>query len=239
MIEKLTDADVLSGVPSPLLPLMYADYRYSTSDIDGVYVQRENDVIQSFISVKNGCATVYVEEDDFSHEEMESFLSFLHIGQVISNMSLGDGYRNIPLLKITSEPCVADDLQVTSPAWSLSQYKSLYRLLADENDSFDSWFADFSHRVNDGFACGVAATDYRSCAVAPCIYGDSGIIAGVYTESQYRGQGLAQKCIKTLLRTLNAKGIKNIYLWCNEDKVKFYEKSGFRVIGSLYMREEM
>lgn len=239
MIEKLTDAYVLSGVLSPLLPLLYADYRYSTSDIDGVYVQRENDVIQSFISVKNGCATVCVEEDDFSREEMESFLSFLHIGQVLSDVSLGDGYRSIPFLGISPKPCDIGDLPATSPVWKMSQYKSLYRLLADENDSFDSWFADFSRRVNDGFACGVATTDYCSCAVAPCIYGDSGIIAGVYTEPQYRGQGLAQKCIKGLLGTLNAKGIKNIYLWCNEDKVRFYEKSGFRVIGSLYIREEM
>ncbi len=239
MIEKLTDTGILSGVSSPLLPLLYADFRYSTSDIDGGYVQSENDIIQSLISVKNGCATVCVAYDNFSREEMDSFLSFLHIGQALSNFPLGDGYRNIPLLEATPKPWDTGDLQVTSPAWKMSQYKALHRLLSEENSGFDSWFADFSRRVNDDFACGVVTADYCSCAVAPCIYGDSGIIAGVYTDPQYRGQGLAQRCIKALLGTLNAKGIKNVYLWCSEDKVKFYKKSGFRVIGSLYIRKEM
>ncbi len=239
MIEKLTDTGILSGVSSPLLPLLYADFRYSTSDIDGVYVQSENDIMQSLISLKNGCATVCVADHNFSREEMDSFLSFLHIGQVLSNFSLGDGYRGIPLLEAIPEPCDTGDLQVTSSTWGMSLYKALYRLLSEENSSFDSWFAVFSRRVNDGFACGVATTDFCSCAVAPCIYGDSSIIAGVYTDPQYRGQGLAQKCVKGLLGILNTKGIKNVYLWCNEDKVNFYKKSGFRVVGSLYIREEM
>ena len=63
MIKKVTDSDELSGVLSPLLPLLYADYGYSTSDINGVYVQRENDVIQSFISVKNGKLNIVMEKD--------------------------------------------------------------------------------------------------------------------------------------------------------------------------------
>lgn len=239
MIKKITDTGILSGVSSPLLPLLYADFRYSAADIDGVYVQSDGDKIQSFVSVKNGCATVCIADEDFSREEMNSFLSFLHIGQVLSDFPLGEGFREIPLLQTIPAPYETSGLCVTSPAWKMGQYKSLYQLLVNENDSFDSWFTDFSKRVNDGFACGVATTDFCSCAVAPCIYGDSCIIAGVYTVPQYRGKGLAQKCVKGLLESLNTKGIKNVYLWCNEDEVKFYEKSGFQVIDSLYIREEM
>ncbi len=239
MIEKLTDTGMLSGVSSPLLPLFYADFRYSISEIDGVYAQSENEKIKSLISVKNGCATVCVIDDIFSREEMNSFLSFLHIGQVLSNIFLGDGYRSIPLLKTATEPCGTGALQITSPTWKMSQYIDLHRLLSEENDRFDIWFADFSRRVNDGFACGVITADSCSCAVAPCIYGDSGIIAGVFTQPQFRGQGLAKKCVDGLLDELHNKGVKIAYLWCNEDKVNFYEKSGFQVIDSLYIREEM
>jgi predicted GNAT family acetyltransferase len=109
--------------------------------------------------------------------------------------------------------------------------------LSEGKEGFDSWFADFSRRVNDGFALGVCSSDYVSCAIVPCVYENCGIIAGVYTTPQYRGQGLAQECVNGLLGALKAKGIRAAYLWCNEDKVKFYEKSGFRMIGNLYIRE--
>ena len=239
MIEKITGSGILSGVSSPLLPLLYADLRYPATDVDGVYAQRENDKVKSFVSLKNGCATVCAVEEDFSHEEMNSFLSFLHVGQALSNAPLDDTFKSVTLMEITPQPCGSGDLQVTSPMWKTSQYKALYQLLSEGKEGFDSWFADFSRRVNDGFALGVCSSDYVSCAIVPCVYENCGIIAGVYTAPQYRGQGLAQRCIKGLLGTLNAKGIKNVYLWCNEDKVKFYEKSGFRLIGNLYIREEI
>ena len=238
MIEKLTDADVLSGVSSPLLPLLYAGLKYPSTDVDGVYIQTDNAEIQSFVSVKNSCAVVCVVNENYSAEELNIFLSFLHIEEVLSDFVSGDGYKKIPLLMAITEAFDTTELDVASPLWKMSQYKSLHGLLSDENQCFDTWFTDFSRRVNEGFALAVCDKDYVSCAVAPCVYENCGIIAGVYTDPRYRGQGLAQKCIKGLLGTLNAKGIKNIYLWCNEDKVKFYEKSGFRVIGSLYIREE-
>ncbi|MBR5442246.1 MAG: GNAT family N-acetyltransferase [Clostridia bacterium] len=239
MIEKITDIGILSGVSSPLLPLLCADFRYSATDVDGAYVQRDNNTVKALASIKNGCATVCVVEDDFSHEEMNSFLSFLHVGQVLSNAPLDDAFKSVALLEITPEPCNSGDLHVTSPTWKLSQYKALYQLLSEGDGSFDSWFTDFSRRVNDGFALGVCSSDYVSCAVAPCVYEKCGIIAGVYTLPQHRGQGLAQDCVNGLLSALNAKGIRVAYLWCNEDKVKFYKKSGFRVIGNLYIREEI
>ena len=85
MIEKLTDADVLSGVSSPLLPLLYAGFKYPTTDVDGVYIQTDDAEIQAFISVKNNCAVVCVVNKNYTAEELNSFLSFLHIEEVLSD----------------------------------------------------------------------------------------------------------------------------------------------------------
>lgn len=238
MIEKLTYIGKLSGVSSPLLPLLYAGFKYPTTDVDGVYIQTDDEETQAFISVKNNCAVVCVVNKNYIAEELNSFLSFLHIEEVLSDFDSGDGYKKIPLLMATTEAFDTAELDVASPLWKMSQYKSLHRLLSDENQCFDTWFTDFSRRVNEGVAFAVCDKAYVSCATAPCVCGECGIIAGVFTDSEYRGQGRAQKCVKGLLGILKDNGVEKAYLWCNEDKVKFYEKSGFRVIGSLYIREE-
>ncbi len=238
MIEKLTHIGKLSGVSSPLLPLLYAGFKYPATEVDGVYFQTDNAEPQSIISIKNGCAVICVLNENFSFEELTSFLSFLHIEEVLSDLNLGDGYKEIPLLMATTKTFDTTDLVVTSPLWKMSQYKALHELLSEENQCFDTWFTDFSRRVNEDFAFAVCDEDYVSCATVPCVCGEYGIIAGVFTAPEHRGQGRAQKCVKGLLGRLNNKGIKKAYLWCNDDKVKFYEKSGFQVIGSLYIREE-
>ena len=39
-LEKITDIGILSGVSSPLLPLIYADFEFNNTETDGLYVQR-------------------------------------------------------------------------------------------------------------------------------------------------------------------------------------------------------
>ena len=68
MIEKLTHIGKLSGVSSPLLPLLYAGLKYPSTDVDGVYIQTDNAEIQSFVSLKNSCAVVCVVNENYSAE---------------------------------------------------------------------------------------------------------------------------------------------------------------------------
>ena len=59
MIKKVTDINSLSGVLSPLLPLICGDFVYPYNDTDGAYIQLdENEDITAVLSLKNGSATV-------------------------------------------------------------------------------------------------------------------------------------------------------------------------------------
>lgn len=242
MIEKLTDTGKLSGVLSPLLPLLYADFYYPCSDVDGVYEQHSDGVTQSFISVKNCHATVVVVDDKADYDELDSFLSFLHIDSVLSNRRYSHGLAELSVMQGQTAAYLMDELVVSSPRWKMGQFRSLYNLLAENEQGFDNWYPDFSRRVNDGFAYSVCigeAESFVSCAVAPCVHNETAIVAGVYTTEALRGKGKATLCLKGLLNELHNQGVKKVFLWCKQDKVMFYEKAGFYAIGNVYIREEM
>ena len=73
MIEKVTDFGSLSGVLSPLLPLVYADGSFSQNDLDGAFFQKsEYDELQAVLSLKNTCVTLIVISED-GIEELENW----------------------------------------------------------------------------------------------------------------------------------------------------------------------
>ncbi len=242
MIEKLTDTGKLSGVLSPLLPMLYAGLYYSCSEVGGVYEQNSGGIAHSFISVKNCHATVVVVADDADYNELDSFLRFLHIDSVLSDRVWGDGFTVLSLMQGQTATFLSDGLVVSSPRWKSGQFRSLYNLLATDDNGFESWYPDFSRRVNDGFAyavCMDGADSFISCAVAPCVYNGTAVIAGVYTAEALRGKGKATLCLMGLLNELYGQGITNVYLWCKPEKELFYQKSGFSAVGNVYIREEM
>ena len=77
-----------------------------------------------------------------------------------------------------------------------------------------------------------------SCAVAPFVFGDVGIVAGVFTNEKYRNKGFASRCVKSLLSELKSKGVEEAYLWCEDKNIKLYERIGFSVCGQIYVKKE-
>jgi predicted GNAT family N-acyltransferase len=59
------------------------------------------------------------------------------------------------------------------------------------------------------------------------------LIFDVIVHKNYRGLGLGEKIIKTILNHHELKKVKTIELYCKEEMVSFYEKFGFRKVDDL------
>ena len=240
MIKKVTDNINLSGVSSPLLPLIYCDFIFNSGDTEGVYFQyNENDEITSVFSLKNGCITLArVKEADLS--ELSMFFDFLGVSEIISDYPLDDSFEKIPLLETTARYENASDVSFLLETSKLSEYLGVYNLLNDSEGEFSGWYSNFSKKINSGVACGVYKVyddSIVSAVTATAIYDKTAIISGVFTNPLYRGKGYASQCVKAVINQLCKKNVEKVYLWCEEDKLPFYEKLGFKFSGQIYLRK--
>lgn len=240
MIKKVTDTDSLSGVSSPLLPLIYCDFIFNSGDTEGVYFQyNENDEITSVFSLKNGCITLArVKDADLS--ELSMFFDFLGVSEIISDYPLDDSFEKIPLLETTARYENASDVSFLLETSKLSEYLGVYNLLNDSEGEFSGWYSNFSKKINSGVACGVYKVyddSIVSTVTATAIYDKTAIISGVFTNPLYRGKGYASQCVKAVINQLCKKNVEKVYLWCEEDKKTFYKKLGFKFSGQIYLRK--
>ncbi len=243
MIEKITDFGSLSGVSSPLLPLIFADGFYSQNDLDGTFLQKtENDEIQAVFSLKNSCVTlVLVSDKDL--EELERFFSFLGVIEILSDKSLTQlckTQKEIDLFEFSTEIEEENNCFIINPKSTISEYQEVYNLVSEQGNNFVDWFPEFSKKINsfNAFATYIKVDEnIVSVAISPASYDNSAVIAGVHTLKDYRNKGYAGECIKALLKELKRNNISKIYLWCEEKNIDFYNKLNFKNIGKIYCGE--
>ena len=85
MIEKLTDFGILSGVSSPLLPLIHTEGLFTQNDLDGVFVQTNSSgEMLSVFSLKNTCVTLHLNEE-YDLDELRSFFAFGSVTEILSD----------------------------------------------------------------------------------------------------------------------------------------------------------
>ncbi len=243
MIKRVTDINSLSGVTSPLLPLIYADFYFRSNDTDGVYVRHDDELnIDCVLSLKNGCVTVININSSVDIDELESFFEFCGVSFCISDYSFGYAdEKALPLLLCSPKETDSKDVDFLSGKSNTREYECVYNLLSENGENFEQWFTVFSGKVNKGMAAAV----YKSVdsvvvgtAVATGIYEDSAVISGVFTSVEHRNKGYATECVKMLLNRLYESGVKKVYLWCEEEKISFYNKFDFQYLGKIYLRED-
>ena len=240
MIKKVTDNINLSGVSSPLLPLIYCDFTYNSGDTEGVYFQyNETDEISSVFSLKNACITLArVKDTDLS--ELSMFFDFLSVSEIISDYPLDESFEKLQLLETTTRCENALDVSFLLKTSKSSEYLGVYNLLNDSKGQFPRWYSNFSKKINSGVACGVYKVyddSIVSTVTATAIYDKIAIISGVFTNPLYRGRGYASECVKAVINELYKKNVEKVCLWCEEDKIPFYEKLGFKFMGQIYLRK--
>lgn len=242
MIKKIIDFDCLSGVSSPLLPLIYTDGLFSRNDCDGAFVQTDdNNSTKALFSMKNR-SVIFISQDNCNYEEIKSFFEMLEVREITSDkpykmLKNPKAYQLMTLGESSFEACNCVFLDASS---TTEQYKAVFDLVCENNGSFENWFSEFSRKINSGNAKAsyiVAENKAISVALAPAVYRNSAVIAGVFTEPRYRRKGYAEKCVKSLVSELIKNGITEISLWCTEENIPFYEKIGFIKKEKIYIGE--
>lgn len=241
MIKKTYQfADINGGFP-PFMSVINTDFRFARGASDGVYFQEIDGERTLLFSFRGVTATICRLSGKADTGELSSFLEFQGIKNVLSDFFFEEVcFEERAVLKVAPEYDEFYDAVVITPSSSLSNYENVFDLLSG-NGSFDTWYSLFSAKINNSFACGVYMTDDAvpvSCAVAPFIFGNSGVVAGVFTSESYRNKGYATKCVKALLSELKEKNIEEVYLWCEDKNIKLYENIGFSLYGKIYVKKE-
>ena len=242
MIKRVTDTDSLSGVNSPLFPLICVDFKFPQSESDGVFFQEIDDKKALVLSLKGDLLTCIKLSGEIDFDELYAFISFWGVTNFLFDFQI----EHLDLKKRVLMECEPietsiSDIKTLSSVSNLREYKSVFELISTENGDFDIWFPVFSKKINKGNALGVYAmvSDVSvSTSVAPYVYNDTAIIAGVFTRGEYRNQGFASKCVKSLINECKARNVQKIYLWCEDENINFYKNSGFTVCGEVYTKEE-
>lgn len=241
MIEKTSDFSGLSGVLSPLLPLLFVDFQFSENESDGLFVQKCNGEITAFFSVRNGCSNLIRVSGECDIEEILSFYRFIGIKNLISDFKLNDSSATYSLLSADTEKKSTVFAEALTSASSTEAYLGVFNLLCSADSSFCDWYPSFSKRINSGKSAAVykeKEDTIVSCAVSPAVFEKKAVIGGVFTDSSFRREGLGSECVKALLNNLCAIGVKEVVLWCEDRNILFYQKLGFSIIGQVFISED-
>ena len=123
---------------------------------------------------------------------------------------------------------------------NMVDYKKVYELISQNSLNFDEWYTEFSKKINKHSAfCSCYEFEGRviSGAILNAVLCDSAILSGVYTHNDFRHQGFAYKCVSDVIVTARNNNVNNVYLWCNESVVNFYEKLRFKEVSKIYIGE--
>ena len=241
MIKKITDINDLSGVSSPLFPLIYCDFNCVLNDGDGVFLQLSDDEkTTALMSLKNSTLTIIKIADEVDVAEVEKYIEFFGITSVISDFQINKTeYKEVKLMCCKTTKNLDFTTDVINNSSPLQDYKSVFDLLCVDGDFYE-WYPSFSKRINSNLSEAVYKKDneiFVSTAVCNAICDNRGIISGVFTLPSYRGKGYAGECVRNLVSLLSHKGINEVYLWCENKNVKFYNNLGFNLCGEIYVRE--
>ncbi len=241
MIKKIHQFTDINGGFPPFMSVINTDFLFARWASDGVYFQEINGEKTLVFSFRGVTATICRLSEKADTGELSSFLEFQGIKNVLSDFFFEEIYlEERAVLKATPEFEAFCDTIVITPSSRLSSYESVFNLLS-RNGSFETWYSLFSAKVNKSFSCGVyMVTDDVpvSCAVAPFIFGNTAVVAGVFTSESHRNKGYATRCVKALLSELQKKGIEDVYLWCEDKNIKLYENIGFSLYGKIYIKKE-
>ena len=240
IIKSEQFADINGGFP-PFMSVINTDSCFPRNASDGVYFQEINGEKTLLFSLRGVTATICRLSEKADTGELSSFLEFQGIKNVLSDFFFEEiCLEERAVLKAAPEYKKLSDVIVITPSSRLSSYENVFNLLSPDG-SFETWYSLFSAKLNKHFSCGVymMSDDVPvSCAVAPFIFGNSAVVAGVFTSESHRKKGFATKCVKALLSELQKKNIEDVYLWCEDKNINLYENIGFSLYGKIYIKKE-
>ncbi len=241
MIKKMCEFSEVNGGLPPFFSVINTDNIFPRGASDGAYFQEIDGERTLVFSLRGVTATICRLSDKADAQELTSFLELQGVRNVLSDFC----FEEITLveravLKATPECEFSGDAIAITSESRIADYENVFSLLS-HNGSFEAWYPLFSSKINEGYACAVYVTEDSipvSCAAAPFVFKNSGVVAGVFTSESHRGKGYATQCVKALLSELKKKSINEVFLWCEEKNIKLYENIGFSLCGKIYIKKE-
>ena len=191
------------------------------------------------ISRVDGAVTLCAEASA-DYEELREFLDFLGFSSLKTEFSVLErlGYRadaaGSIVRFVSRNKC--DDIHAA--CGFTDDYKTVFGILQkcgfEGLGDYSHWLADISHRCRHGVAkimlCSAESKNV-ACASALFITETVAFLGAVGTLPEYRGRGFARETVGTLAELFKNEG-KDVYLFCKDKLVPFYEKVGFQKVGS-------
>ncbi len=231
MIVRVKNADLLSGVCSPLLPCLETADRFG----GGVFEQTDETGRTALLGIVG--TTAYLTAGKYpSLAEIAVFCRFSGVQTICSDVPL---LRSKELALMTAKNVKADveGIRFLSPASMRSEYLSAAKLLFRDEEEREAFYLALSPRiVADAAACAlcVVKNTVIGVAAAPYVGAGGACISGVAVAPKVRGHGIGTACVTALVNRLRERGKNTVTLWCERETVPFYEKAGFQECGCVY-----
>ncbi|MBQ4332895.1 MAG: GNAT family N-acetyltransferase [Clostridia bacterium] len=232
MIRLATEADFPVNADNEVLVRIVGLKR--AYGIDVPFIQYYTDGEGSLLSVMDGCGVLHC-----PHTVTDEWIVFLAMNPDIIHLHCSADTGNMLLNTGDWQGRVGDVLrfcgETPQPPTDICEspyLPSVYTLLQAHFEgisSFNAWYPDVSHRIRhecSRIACVMNDNKVVSTAMTVAETGDACLLGQVATDPAFRRQGLAGKCINSLLS--RCKGKLLYILPANKNAAKLYQKLGFR-----------
>lgn len=232
MIRLATEADFPVNTDNEVLVrIVGLKHAYG---IDVPFIQYYTDGEGSLLSVMDGCGVLYC-----SHTVTDEWIVFSAMNPDIIHLHCSADTGKVLLNTGDWQGRVGDVLrfcgETPQPPTDICEspyLPSVYTLLQAHFEgisSFNAWYPDVSHRIRhecSRIACVMNDNKVVSTAMTVAETEGACLLGQVATDPAFRRQGLAGKCIKSLISKCEGKEL--YILPANENAAKLYQKLGFR-----------
>ncbi|MCR4616378.1 MAG: GNAT family N-acetyltransferase [Clostridiales bacterium] len=210
------------------------------------WVQLIDGVPRGAISRVDGAVTVCADAGA-DHDELREFLDFMGFSSLKCELSVMCrlGYNQAKTGSVVRFIGRKNYCNTALKCDFTDDYKTVFDILKkcgfDGLDNYSLWIADISHRCRHNVTkimLGCAEGKKVTCASALFVTDNIAFLGAVGTLPEYRGHGFACEIVGTLADIFKNEG-KNVYLFCKDKLVPFYEKVGFIKDGSWAIAEKI
>lgn len=193
------------------------------------WVQLEDNKPRAVISRMDGNITIFCES---ANDELLEFIEAVGYNTVLADKKLFPQYwSGEVLMKLVgkSKTEASDNIEFNPTIREIYSVLERCRGEGFEVPDFDSFYPDMSHRVRHNLSR-VLAYRLDGQAIACCMTSaetdNCAIISGAACLPEYRGRGYASELVAKIVEAL---GNKDVFVFCREELVGFYNRLGFIV----------
>lgn len=235
MIRRATAAEIPTSATDESLIRICALKKAYEGDVP--FIQYFTDDLSGYLSIMDGVGILYSRElsDEWSvFLRMNSDVRVLHcpgnIGRLLALESGWQGREGV-VMQYTGSPSDSAPAICTEP-----HLPDVYNLLYEHFPGIaplEYWYPDASHRIRHGqshIGCIVKDKQVVSTAMTVAETDTEAIIGQVATATEFRRQGMAESCIKSVISQCKGKTLYILPL--HEDAARLYRKLGFSDCGT-------